>query len=109
MGLRVDHFRIDLRIGKDYLPVASSIMEIDWKPDLGQFRLADSAIQIGQSKARISAGIFAMGPDRFHGPTIGISLRATDGATAERHEQRPTAVSAMTFPAGLRHSMARLA
>ncbi|RYE57155.1 MAG: hypothetical protein EOP20_07865, partial [Hyphomicrobiales bacterium] len=74
---RVDLTGIDLRIGKDYFPVASSIMEIDWQPDLGQFRLSDSAIQIGQSAARIS-GIFAMGLDETFGPTIGISLRATD-------------------------------
>ncbi|MBN9335811.1 hypothetical protein, partial [Devosia sp.] len=76
---RIDLTGIDLRIGKDYFPVASSIMEIDWKPDLGQFRLADSAIQIGQSRARIS-GIFAMGLDKTYGPTIGISLRAVDVA-----------------------------
>lgn len=76
---RIDLTGIDLRIGKDYFPVASSIMEIAWNPDLGQFRLADSAIQIGQSKARIS-GIFAMGLDKTYGPTIGMSLRATDVA-----------------------------
>lgn len=76
---RIDLTGIDLRIGKDYFPVASSIMEIAWNPDLGQFRLADSAIQIGQSKARVS-GIFAMGLDKTYGPTIGISLRATDVA-----------------------------
>lgn len=76
---RIDLTGIDLRIGKDYFPVASSIMEIAWNPNLGQFRLADSAIQIGQSKARIS-GIFAMGLDKTYGPTIGISLRATDVA-----------------------------
>lgn len=76
---RIDLTGIDLRIGKDYFPVASSIMEIAWKPELGQFRLADSAIQIGQSKARLS-GIFAMGLDETYGPTIGISIRATDVA-----------------------------
>lgn len=76
---RIDLTGIDLRIGKDYFPVASSIMEIEWKPDPGQFVLADSAIQIGQSAARIS-GIFAMGLDETYGPTIGISLRATEVA-----------------------------
>ncbi|PXA98900.1 hypothetical protein DMC47_05985 [Nostoc sp. 3335mG] len=77
--IRVDLTGIDLRIGKDYFPVASSIMEITWKPDLGQFHLSDSAIQIGQSAARIS-GIFAMGLDDTFGPTIGISLHADDVA-----------------------------
>ena len=74
---RIDLTGIDLRIGKDYFPVASSIMEVEWNPDLGQFRLNDSALQIGQSTARVS-GIFALGLDDDYGPTIGISLNARD-------------------------------
>lgn len=74
---RIDLTGVDLRIGTDYFPVASSIMEIDWSPETGQFELADSAIQIGQSDARIS-GTFAMGLDATYGPTIGMSIKATD-------------------------------
>lgn len=74
---RVDLTGVDLRIGKDYFPVASSIMEIQWLPEKGQFVLADSAIHIGQSSARI-AGTFALGLDAAFGPIIGMSLRATD-------------------------------
>lgn len=74
---RIDLTGVDLRIGTDYFPVASSIMEIDWKPALGQFELADAAIQIGQSRARIS-GTFALGLDATFGPTIGMSIKARD-------------------------------
>lgn len=87
---RVDLTGIDLRIGKDYFPVASSIMEIAWNPTLGQFRLADSAIQVGQSKARLS-GIFAMGLDASYGPTIGMSVRATEVAIHPNDMPAPTA------------------
>lgn len=76
---RVDLTGVDLRIGKDYFPVASSIMEITWHPAEGQFVLADSAIQIGQSSARL-AGTFALGLDPDFGPTIGMSLQARDVA-----------------------------
>lgn len=76
---RVDLTGVDLRIGKDYFPVASSIMEITWDPAKGHFALADSAIQIGQSSARI-AGTFALGLDADFGPTIGMSLNASDVA-----------------------------
>jgi hypothetical protein len=76
---RVDLTGVDLRIGKDYFPVASSIMEITWNPAEGQFVLADSAIQIGQSSARV-AGTFALGLDPDFGPTIGMSLQARDVA-----------------------------
>jgi hypothetical protein len=76
---KVDLTGLDLRIADSYFPVASSIMDITWAPDQGQFVLEDAALQIGQSSARIS-GIFAMGLDPVYGPTIGISLKAHDVA-----------------------------
>lgn len=74
---KVDLTGLDLRIANAYFPIASSIMDITWSPSLGQFTLADAALQIGQSSARIS-GTFAMGLDAAYGPTIGISLKARD-------------------------------
>ena len=82
-GKLVDgHFKIDLtgtelRIGEDYFPIATSIMDIVWQPEKGQFFLNESALQIGQSKAYLS-GIFAMGLDPTYGPTMGISIKARD-------------------------------
>lgn len=75
--MKVDLTGLDLRIGQDYFPVASSILEINWLPAEGQFKLAEGALQIGQSSARIS-GTFALGLDRTYGPTIGIALNARD-------------------------------
>lgn len=72
---KIDLTGLDLRIADAYFPIASTIMDINWEPEAGQFILQDAALQIGQSSARIS-GIFAMGLDPAFGPTIGISLKA---------------------------------
>ena len=74
---KVDLTGLDLRIADAYYPIASSIMDIDWTPELGQFTLQESAIQIGKSSGRIS-GVFAMGLDRRFGPTMGMKLTAKD-------------------------------
>ncbi|MFD2649859.1 AsmA-like C-terminal domain-containing protein [Devosia albogilva] len=74
---KVDLTGLDLRIGKDYFPIASSILDITWSPEEGQFTLSEAAIQIGQSSARLS-GVFALGLDRTYGPTIGISIAARE-------------------------------
>ncbi len=75
--IRADLTGLDLRIGDDHFPVASSIMEISWNPAAGQFRLEESSLQIGQSSARIS-GVFALGLDKTFGPTIGMSVKASE-------------------------------
>lgn len=74
---KIDLTGLDLRIADAYFPVASSIMDITWNPEAGQFTLNEAALQIGQSSAYVS-GIFAMGLDPNFGPTIGISLNARD-------------------------------
>jgi hypothetical protein len=76
---KVDLTGLDLRIADDYFPVATSIMDIDWVPQSGQFILNEAALQVGQSKAYLS-GTFAMGFDPTFGPTIGVSLGARDVA-----------------------------
>ena len=74
---KIDLTGLDLRIADAYFPVASSIMDITWNPEAGQFTLNEAALQIGQSSAYVS-GVFAMGLDANYGPTIGISLTARD-------------------------------
>ena len=76
-AFKLDLTGLDLRLADDYFPVASSILDVTWQPELGQFRLAEGALQIGQSSAKVS-GVFALGLDRTFGPTIGMSLTATD-------------------------------
>lgn len=68
---------MDLRIDSDRFPIATSIAEIDWTPQTGRFALKDAAVRIGQSSASIS-GLFALGLDEQYGPTVGISVKATD-------------------------------
>jgi len=74
---KIDLTGLDMRIADAYFPVAGSIMDITWDPGSGQFSLAETALQIGQSNAYVS-GIFAMGLDPDYGPTMGISLSARD-------------------------------
>lgn len=82
-GSLVDgHFKVDLtglevQVEDATFPIVSSILDIAWNPANGQFTLADAALQIGQSSARIS-GVFGMGLDPKYGPTIGISFKARD-------------------------------
>lgn len=76
-AFKVDMTGLDLRLQDDYFPIASSIMDITWSPEKGQFKLEDAALQIGQSSARIS-GLFAMGLDPVFGPTVGMSLTLRD-------------------------------
>ncbi|WP_375451032.1 AsmA-like C-terminal domain-containing protein [uncultured Devosia sp.] len=76
-AFKVDMTGLDLRLEDNYFPIVSSIMDITWSPAEGQFKLADAALQIGQSSAHVS-GLFAMGLDPAFGPTIAISLNARD-------------------------------
>ena len=74
---KVDLTGLDLRVEENYFPIASSIMNIRWTPSNGHFTLEESALQIGQSSAKI-AGTFALGLDPTFGPTIGMSIKARD-------------------------------
>ena len=73
----IDMTGTDLRVGKDYFPVASSIMEVTWTPQTGKFELGKSELRIGKSSASIG-GMFVLGLDKTYGPTVGISMSATD-------------------------------
>lgn len=87
---KIDLTGTDLRIGQDYFPIATSILDIVWAPEKGQFILNEGAIQIGQSTAYLS-GIFAMGLDPTYGPTIGLSIKARDVALHPDDMEAPAA------------------
>ncbi len=87
-NFKVDMTGLDLRIKQDFFPIASSIMDIAWSPAQGQFELADAALQIGQSSAKIR-GKFGMGLDPSYGPTIGITLSANDVVIAPNDMDLP--------------------
>jgi hypothetical protein len=73
----IDMTGTDLRIDKDYVPLATSIMEIHWDPAKGQFTMEDSQITVGNSTGWMS-GVFVLGMDPSYGPTVGISMKARD-------------------------------
>src|SRR5690606_1015793 len=68
-AFKLDLTGLDLRLGDDYFPIASSILDVTWDPSLGQFSMAEGALRIGQSSALVS-GIFVLGLDTTYGPTI---------------------------------------
>jgi hypothetical protein len=87
---KLDLTGLDLRIKDDFFPVASSIIDIDWSPDTATFTMAESAVSIGQSTARVS-GIFALGLDQAYGPTIGMSITARNLALHPNDMEAPEA------------------
>jgi len=76
-AFHIDMTGMDMRIGSDHFPIATSIGEIAWEPSKAQFTLEPAEIKIGGSSASLS-GIFALGLDKQYGPTVGMSIKATD-------------------------------
>ena len=73
----IDMTGTDLRVDKQYVPLATSIMEVHWDPQKGQFTMEDSQVTIGKSTGWMS-GVFVLGMDPSYGPTVGISMKARD-------------------------------
>ncbi len=89
-AFKIDLTGLDLRLDDDYFPVASSILDVTWQPELGQFTMAEGALRIGQSSAQV-AGVFVLGLDPTYGPTIGMSLSARDVAIHPNDMDAPAA------------------
>ncbi|HEY0919349.1 AsmA-like C-terminal domain-containing protein [Devosia sp.] len=92
----VDLTGTDLRIDDDYFPVATSIAEIKWEPAIGQFTMGETQVSIGESSGRTS-GVFVLGLDELYGPTVGISMRASDVSIHSELGAPETPFSEMTF------------
>ncbi len=80
---------MDLRIGADQFPIVTSVAEVSWAPQNGQFTLQPADIRIGQSSAKLS-GVFALGLDKQFGPTVGMSVKASDVALQPGDMAAPT-------------------
>jgi hypothetical protein len=87
-NFKLDLTGLDLRLDDDYFPVASSIIEVNWDPALGQFKMEEGELRIGQSSALVS-GVFVLGLDTNFGPTIGMSLSARDVAIHPNDMEAP--------------------
>ncbi|HZY50709.1 MAG TPA: hypothetical protein VFE64_13130 [Devosia sp.] len=73
----VDMTGTDLRIGDDYFPIASNIIEVHWLPQDGTFNMAESSLNLGVTSAKMS-GVFKLGLDDLYGPTVAISMTMRD-------------------------------
>ncbi|MEO8757159.1 MAG: hypothetical protein ABI398_05325 [Devosia sp.] len=73
----IDMTGTDLRMGDDFFPIASNIIEVNWTPANGTFTMAESALTIGKTTAKMS-GVFKMGLDDLYGPTVAISMNSRD-------------------------------
>jgi hypothetical protein len=73
----VDMTGTDLRIGDDYFPIATSIMQVRWEPHIGQFTMSETQVTVGQSTGRMK-GVFKLGLDELYGPTVSMSMEGRD-------------------------------
>ncbi len=73
----VDLTGMDLRLDKDLFPVATGIMEVHWKPDIGQFTIDNTDFAIGQTSGKLS-GVLVLGLDDLYGPIVAISMTGSD-------------------------------
>jgi hypothetical protein len=73
----IDMTGTDLRIGDDYFPIASNIIEVHWLPQDGTFNMAESSLNLGVTSAKVS-GVFKLGLDDLYGPTVAISMTMRD-------------------------------
>lgn len=67
----------DLRVDSAQYPIASSILEIDWKPDTGTFTMKEGTMNVGGTTFKVG-GVFVLGYDELYGPTVGISMTGRD-------------------------------
>lgn len=73
----VDMTGMDLRVQDDLFPIASSIIRIDWDPDVARFTMSEAGFRVGSTSAKAS-GVFALGLDENWGPTVGVSMTMRD-------------------------------
>ena len=76
-AFRIDMTGTDLRIEDEYVPIASNIIEVDWKPDTGTFTMAESAMNVGGTTFKLS-GAFVLGYDELYGPIAAVSLNGRE-------------------------------
>jgi hypothetical protein len=93
---RADITGTDLRMSGELLPIASDILEIDWKPDTGTFTLDEGTLNVAGTTLKLS-GIFVLGYDDLYGPTVAISMNAKDVAVPDASGQPATLFDTVSF------------
>jgi hypothetical protein len=80
-AFHVDLTGMDVRIGDKFLPIASNIMQINWKPGEGEFRMAETQLSVAGSSMYLQ-GVFKLGLDELYGPVVNISMQGRDVSIA---------------------------
>lgn len=73
----IDMTGTDLRLEDDYFPIATSIMEVQWEPDVGRFTIGETQVTVGQSTGWMK-GVAVLGMDELYGPTVSMSMEGRD-------------------------------
>ncbi len=66
-----------LRFNNDLFAIQTAPFPVTWTPDEARFSFTDVEVAIGQSTGNVS-GDLVLGFDQQFGPTVGISVRASD-------------------------------
>src|SRR5690606_32173105 len=66
-----------LRLNNDLFAIETEPFEVVWTPREARFSFADVDAAIGQSRGQVS-GDLVLGFDQLFGPTVGLSIRASD-------------------------------
>src|SRR5690606_33652622 len=86
----------DLRVEDDYFPIATSIMEIGWEPEAGQFTMDEAQLTVGSTTGWVG-GVFKLGLDELYGPTVSMSMRGRDVSIGSENGPPEAPFSRMAF------------
>lgn len=92
----VDMTGMDLKVAGQYFPVATSIAEVHWEPELGQFTMAETQVSVGMNTGYVQ-GVFRLGLDAQYGPTISMQMSARDIAIYSDIGAPASPFSSLTF------------
>lgn len=93
---RVDMTGTDLKIGEQYFPIATSIAQVEWDPQLGQFTMDETQVTVGDNTAFIK-GVFRLGLDTQYGPTVSMAVTGRDISIASDLGKPEVPFSEMSF------------
>jgi hypothetical protein len=86
----------DLRMQDGLYPIASSIMEIDWKPETGTFTMNEASVSVGSTTFKMG-GVFVLGYDDLYGPTVGIAMTGSDVEVTDESGVRAKIFDTLSF------------
>lgn len=73
----IDLTGTSLRLNNDLFAIETEPFDVKWTPHEARFNFVDVAASIGQSRG-VMSGDLVLGFDQLFGPTVGLSIRASD-------------------------------